>query len=143
MRDKLIRNPVSAPIIFVVDKDIWVYNFSEEAEDFPDVIKTDGYSIENDLFADGELLEFLDEEEKVSFNNDLSSFLRWYALAVNRAAAGRESSFRTHPGKVLDDEEFYRQQTALDEEEVYPERLLEEIYCEYGRMLRESLFLLF
>ena len=41
------------PVAFVADRDLWL--FSGIPPDYPDVIWTEGYSIENDLYADANL----------------------------------------------------------------------------------------
>ena len=38
------------PVAFVADRDLWL--FSGIPPDYPDIIWTEGYSIENDLYAD-------------------------------------------------------------------------------------------
>ncbi|MBN3726999.1 DUF4435 domain-containing protein [Burkholderia sp. Ac-20379] len=143
LRNKIKEGPVSVPVVFVVDNDLWVYSITERPSNIDDVITTTGYSIENDLFVDGDLEDLLIPEEVARFKAELSKFLRWYALSIYRNINGAASSFRTHAGKVLDDEDFYKAEVVLYEGEVYPEALLETIQSNYGALVRgKSLFAL-
>lgn len=143
IRQKIKAEAISAPIVFVVDNDLWVYPIVTRPEDLDDIITTTGYSIENDLFVDGELESLLKPEEIADFKIELKQFVRWYALAIHRSLNGQPSSFRLSPGKVLDDEDFYKIETALQVGEAYPEALFEKIQSNYGCLLRgKSLFAL-
>lgn len=143
IRRKIKENPITAPVVFIVDKDLWVYGISTHPDDLVDVITTTGYSIENDLFVDGELECFLQQEEIKKFKSELTIFLRWYALSIYRHMQGQASTFRTHAAKVLDDQEFYEREVALREGEEYPIELFESIQSNYGSLLRgKSLFAL-
>jgi hypothetical protein len=143
LRKKIKEKPITAPIVFIVDKDLWVYPGVDCPDDIAEVITTSGYSIENDLFVDGELEFLLDHAEKGKFKAELSKFARWYALSITRSLSGTASSFRTNPGKVLDNKEFYDAEIALCEGEAYPEILFNEIITNYAYFLRgKSLFAL-
>ncbi|HBN8398299.1 DUF4435 domain-containing protein [Pseudomonas aeruginosa] len=140
---RISENPVASPMIFVVDKDLWVHDHVGGGEKPDEVITTQGYSIENDLYMDGDLESLLSVAEQQVFREELSKFVYWYALAVSRSLRGTESAFRTHPGKILDDEEHYASEIALSEDEAYPEELLAVIRDNYAGLLRgKSLFAL-
>lgn len=136
LRRRLSAVKVSAKVIFVVDKDLWVHSQPEEAVCPDGVITTEGYSVENDLFCDGHLEELLYADELEIFQADLFRFLRWYALSVTRTLAGKEATFRTHPNKLLDNDELYADQTELDGNEEYPEELFESLRENYPLHLR-------
>jgi hypothetical protein len=141
LRDKLNDESIKKPIIFIVDNDLWVH-FGDERND-AGVITTDGYSIENDIFSDGELCTLLNKDECPRFEAELERFIRWYALAVSRQLRGVACEFRTHPTKVLEDPGFYEQQLKLLDDEAYPDGLYSEIFSNYQRLLRgKSLFAL-
>ncbi|MGP5323640.1 DUF4435 domain-containing protein [Vreelandella titanicae] len=133
---KLEDEGCSNSIAFVVDKDLWVHGIPSEFSGKINLVTTDGYSIENDLFDDGNLLELLSVKEMDEFMEDMHKFLDWYALAINRVLSGKNGAFRTHPGKVLDDAEFFDEETRLEDNEVYPSRLRSEIEAEYKKILR-------
>jgi len=143
LQQRIIRNPVPSPMIFVVDNDLWVHLPPTNMEHMRGVITTDGYSIENDLFSDGDLESLLSADEASRFAADLSKFAKWYALSVCRKLNGDDSAFRTHPGKVLDDDAFYNDEVKLKPSESFPETLFNEIVSNYVRVLRgKSLFAL-
>ncbi|MDN7725030.1 DUF4435 domain-containing protein [Burkholderia gladioli] len=143
LKRKIEESPVSAPIVFVVDNDLWVHGLPIDVDQQSSLVTTSGYSIENDLFMDGDLQTLLTPEEITDFGSELHKFVHWYALAIDRYLNGREAPFRTHPGKVLDDDDFFTSETSLNEGEVYPERLRKEIESNYARILRgKSLFAL-
>lgn len=143
LQKKLAAHPISAPMIFVVDNDLWVHARPVDPDEIEGIITTEGYSIENDLFSDGDLESLLDEDEVQRFRVNLEKFSRWYALAVSRHLSGKDSTFRTHPGKLLDDIPFYASAINLDPDEEYPEELYNEIISSYSRLLRgKSLFAL-
>jgi hypothetical protein len=141
LRKKIKANPISAPTVFIVDMDLWIYPGAHHSEDIDDVITTSGYSIENDLFVDGELEFLLSHDEVDEFKRELFKFSRWYALSVIRNLDGTTSGFRTSPWKVLDDNKFYDAEITLREGEVYPEDFFKAIISDYPLTLRgKSLF---
>jgi hypothetical protein len=143
LRQKVKDGPVKVPTAFIVDKDLWVYPECLVPEGLDDVVTTTGYSIENDLFIDGDLEFLMEAEEKEEFERELFKFCKWYALAVSRNLRGAESTFRTHPQKVLDEPDFYEAETVLHEGEIYPQELFDKITSHYAHFLRgKSLFAL-
>lgn len=141
LRRRLKDQNISSPLAFIVDNDLWVHTGIPDQEDLGDVITTEGYSVENDLFSDGDLLSILSEEEKARFHSEIDLFCRWYALSVSRHLNGAPSGFRTHPGKILDDRKHYNNSIVLLEGEEYPNALYAEIKIQFSRVLRgKSLF---
>lgn len=140
---KISEKPVPSPTVFVVDNDLWVHGYAKPDVKYDHVITTFGYSIENDLYMDGNLESLLNVDELKKFHEDLEKFTRWYALAVDRNMRGVISTFRTHPGKILDDEEYFSSEISLSEGEAYPDELLKTIRENYSNILRgKSLFAL-
>lgn len=139
LRKRIKLEPIDAPIAFVVDKDLWVYFGCDE--ELNDVITTDGYSIENDIFIDGDIIGLMSNDEIDDFNSELRKFIHWYALTLTRSQRGLEVSFRETAHRVLNDDEFYNTSTLLDENENYPEDFFQKIHSQYGKLLRgKSLF---
>ncbi|KQI68578.1 hypothetical protein AN189_09755 [Loktanella sp. 3ANDIMAR09] len=132
----MLNGLTNVRFVFVVDKDLWIHEPNTDYQGDNTLVQTDGYSVENDLFCDGELENLMSLEEKERFYNDITKFLDWYALSVSRVLRGKDSAFRTHPNKVLDDPDFYLNETKLREGEVYPVGLREEIERDFKRMLR-------
>lgn len=136
LMERLESEATSKSFAFVVDKDLWVHGIPEEFAGKEKLITTEGYSIENDLFSDGNLVALLSSKEAQDFWEDITRFLNWYALAISRVLNGRSGAFRTHPGKVLDDLEFFEESLQLEDGEEYPENLRSDIELEYQRLLR-------
>lgn len=141
--ERIKNNNIDSAIFFIVDNDLWIHSPPINPDAYKEVIRTSGYSIENDLYSDGELENLLDETEKSKFNLELQKFARWYALSVNRNLNGTNSGFRTHPNKILDDHDHFEKETKLTFNENYPSALYEEIINNYQSILRgKSLFAL-
>lgn len=134
--ERIRLNPISAPVAYVVDKDDWVYFGIPGHCD--GIITTNGYSVENDLYSDGDLISLLTVPEKEKFHSDMGLFLRWYTLSLVRNILHNQEniSYREHPNRVLDDFEFYENSLRLNEGEDYPEDLYNEIHSKYHQMLR-------
>jgi NAD+--asparagine ADP-ribosyltransferase len=106
-RDKLLqiyerRNEFSdISVIFVADRDAYVY--INPPNEYQDIIWTNGYSVENDLYYGREIESLLSNEEKNSFIKSLNSFIEYYAFEVENLIDGNEFNLRNHPQYVLCD----------------------------------------
>ena len=98
------------PVAFVADRDLWL--FSEIPADCHDVIWTQGYSIENDLYAEAELEDLLDAHEVDEHQQMLYAIIEWFAFEVEEFLAGRAAEVDRScdeivpPGKTEMDEGF-------------------------------------
>lgn len=141
LRNKIKDNKIQIPIAYVVDNDLWVHDLGFSDSDHSDLITTEGYSIENDLIRDGEIMKLMNASEMGKFSAELERFCHWYALAIQRHLNGEINCFRTHPGKVLDDPDHYKRNTSLKEGEKYPDEFYNNIVKNFDRLLRgKSLF---
>jgi len=120
-------------LAFVADMDSFVHVGVPADLESDELIFTDGYSVENDVFRDGCLERLLRVEEKEQFTDELARFLRWYALALSRYLAGRSESISLHPEHVLSN---YEELIVLAEGEAYPDALLQSVQDNYERLLR-------
>ncbi|UGY10184.1 DUF4435 domain-containing protein [Phyllobacterium pellucidum] len=128
-------------LIFVVDQDAWCVNGIPEAYQAKAIITTNGYSIENDVICDGELVNLLDAAETADFNKELDTFLQWYALAFSRYLSNSGEIIKVHPSKILDDEENRSELLELKEGEAYPENLRAQLAANPLVLIRgKSLF---
>ena len=127
-------------LAFIVDNDVWINSGVPSKYCSDRLIRTSGYSIENDVFVDGNLEGLLTPSELASFQKDLASFLDWYALALNRHLADNTKPIKTHPNKVLNPD-HYPTLTKLEPTETYPTALRDEMASDYKMKLRgKSLF---
>lgn len=127
--------PKSMKIAFIADRDTWVNTGIPEDYVSPELIFTDGYSIENDVFCDGGLGSLLVGAETARFQGELEEFVEWYALALTRHLADPSAPITLHPEHVLD-QKLRPQLLALKAGEVYPQGLESDLLGDYMRLLR-------
>ena len=104
-RDKLIsvyerRQEFSnVPVAFVADRDMWL--FSGIPSDYDGIIWTEGYSIENDLYAGAKLENLLDTNEAQEYHQLLDAIVEWFAFEVEEYLAGRDYKVSHHCNEVV------------------------------------------
>lgn len=123
-------------IAFIVDRDTWVIVGIPQSYENDDLLFTTGYSIENDLFVDGELLRLMAGDERIKFEAELIKVVEWFALALSRILAGANERIGRHPNELLDNEERRLEMLRLNPGEPYPDELREIIYADYANLLR-------
>ena len=87
------------PVAFVADRDMWL--FSGTPSDYDEVIWTEGYSIENDLYAGAELENLLDSEEMQEHRQLLDAIAEWFVFEVEECLAGRPYEVKNHCNQVV------------------------------------------
>ena len=104
-RDKLLsiyerRQEFSnLPVAFVADRDMWL--FSGIPSNYVGVIWTEGYSIENDLYADADLENLLAVEESQEHLQLREAIVEWFAFEVEEYLAGRKYKISYHCNDVV------------------------------------------
>jgi len=89
-------------VIFIADKDAYVY--TSVPEKYNEIIWTNGYSIENDLYHGRGIEKILSLKEKETFVKSLNSFVNYYSFEVEKFLEGNSDyTFRNHPQHVLCD----------------------------------------
>lgn len=127
--------PNFVKITFIADQDIWVNTGIPPEYNDDRLIFTNGYSIENDIYIDGELWKLLQKEELTKFEAEVSAFLRWYALALFRHLQSVCDAIKSHPDHVLNPT-HQSDLLSLRAGESYPEELHESLSKDYQRVLR-------
>lgn len=133
--DRRKELPAGLKVVFLADQDVWVYSSIPVNYSDPSLIFTTGYSIENDVFLDGDLLELLAAPDKHLFHQELQAFVGWYALALTRHLADCSNPISLHPKHVLNPAQL-PVLTALLPGEVFPTPLRDQLLAQYGRLLR-------
>ncbi|SIR42760.1 DUF4435 domain-containing protein [Maribacter ulvicola] len=85
--------------IFVADKDAFVY--VNPPDDYAEILWTNGYSIENDLYYGRQIESLLSNDEQTVFLKSLNSFVEYYAFEVQNYINGEEHCFRNHPQHIV------------------------------------------
>ena len=81
------------PVAFIADRDLWL--FSGIPPDYPDIIWTEGYSIENDLYAGATLEDLLNANDVSEHRQVLDSIIEWFAFEVEEHLACRPAHVAT------------------------------------------------
>ena len=98
------------PVAFLADRDMWL--FSGIPIDYHDIVWTQGYSIENDVYAEAGLEGLLDVHEVDIHQNVLYIIIEWFAFEVEEYLAGRMPEVDRScdeivpPGETAMDEDF-------------------------------------
>lgn len=120
-------------ICFVADQDIWaIYGIPDKYVD-SSLIFTDGYSMENDLYRDGQLEKLMSPTELSKFRSELNIFLGWFCITLARNESGESFAIDTHPNVILDK---LNGAANTDDGEVFPQPLFDKINADYRKMLR-------
>ncbi|MDE0143995.1 MAG: DUF4435 domain-containing protein [Caldilineaceae bacterium] len=124
------------PVAFVADRDMWL--FSGIPPNYDEVIWTEGYSVENDLYAGAELENLLDAEEAQAQQQLLDAIAEWFAFEVEEHLAERHYEVSHHCDRVVPrghtqiDEDFRKNRGFRHPEE----RTYRQIKREYRLQLR-------
>ncbi len=86
-------------VAFVADRDMWL--FSGIPSDYDEIIWTEGYSIENDLYAGAELEKLLDAEEAQEHIQLLDAIVEWFAFEVEECLANRSYEVALHCNQIV------------------------------------------
>lgn len=127
--------PRSVAVVFIADKDVWSFTGIDAIYTDPCLIFTSGYSIENDVFVDGNLQKLLRPEEIGKFDVELKKFIQWYALALYRHLNDSQNCIKTHPNHVLK-EDIYLEMIRLNDGENYPEEIKDRLEKDYQMLIR-------
>ena len=87
------------PVAFIADQDMWLFSGIEPS--YEDVIWTNGYSIENDLYSDASLERLLDESDTLEHQQILDSISTWFAFAVEEYLAGNSPDLDLHCDEMV------------------------------------------
>lgn len=121
-------------VAFIADRDVWVYNEIPDRYNSPIMVFSNGYSIENDIFVDGDIESLMSNEERSRFKSELEKFTEWFALAVQRFLNGSDQQLDLHPNHVLDNADLNL--CKLRQGEAYPSDMRRRITENYQNLIR-------
>jgi hypothetical protein len=133
--DRRHEIPAGLKLAFIADQDIWVHTGVPLDYQHAQLVLTSGYSVENDVFQDGRLLNLLTPRETSRFTTELKTFVEWYSLAIDRHLKDRAVAISLHPNHVLDPARFSAL-VALADGEKYPAALRQRVHDQYATVLR-------
>ena len=93
-------------VVFFADRDMNL--FEDRTKHLKKIIWTEGYCIENDIFAGSNLLKFLSTKERSEFEATVKEICRWFAFEVEKYLRSEEfivrysiyEICRDHPSKL-------------------------------------------
>ena len=86
-------------VAFVADRDLSVFCCVPQGYD--DVIWTEGYSIENDIYADVNLEDLLNADEVDPHRETLESLVEWFAFEVEQHLDGCDAHINKHLNQIV------------------------------------------
>ncbi len=89
------------PVAFIADQDKEL--FTQLPAGYEEIIWTQGYSIENDLYAGAEpsLESLMDPDETYEHKQVLDTIVKWFAFEVGEFLAGRDYKFDHHCNEIV------------------------------------------
>ena len=75
------------PIVFIGNREMWL--FERIPEDYENIIWTQGYGLENDLYAEADLERLLQPHETWKHRQVRNSVIEWFAFEVEEFLAGK------------------------------------------------------
>jgi hypothetical protein len=133
--DRRSEIPTAVQVVFLADQDIWVNKGIPLTYSSSVLLFTDGYSIENDIYCDGNLEGLLAGAEVARFQRELNDFVEWYALALARHLNDPTRPIAMHPHQVLDPA-LRPKLLALEPGELYPVTTRLALLSDYKRLIR-------
>lgn len=129
-----ITNP---KVIFICDKDTIVYT-GTIPENYSEMIYTEGYSIENDLYK-GKALEpqLFKKQDRIIFSKVLDSFLRAYACELEKFRKSLEFDFnKINPECILDKNDYSLKTDSLSEFKEPAKETIDYLKNDYDLLVR-------
>ena len=89
------------PVAFIADQDKEL--FTQLPAGYDEIIWTQGYSIENDLYAgaDPSLENLMDSQEAAEHEQLLNTIIEWFTFEVEEFLAGRTPEFNHHCNEIV------------------------------------------
>ena len=132
---------VHLPVAFIADQDKEL--FTRLPAGYEEIIWTQGYSIENDLYAgaDPSLENLMDPQEAAEHRQLLDTIIEWFAFEVEEFLDGRTPEFNHHCNEVVPQDQTEMDDGFRQRRRFRPpnSELQQEIKHEYQFQLRGKL----
>ena len=129
------------PVAFIADRDKEL--FTQLPVGYEEIIWTQGYSIENDLYAgaDPSLENLMDPQEAAEHSQLLNTIIEWFAFEVEEFLDGRTPEFNHHCNEVVPQDQTEMDDNFRQRRRFRPpnSELQQEIKNEYQLQLRGKL----
>lgn len=121
------RNPkkrelLNSRVTFIADQDSWVFLDPKQKppEDYKyicmeDIIWTEGYSIENDLYVKGRLRNLVADTHIREYDRTLDLICTWYAFELSRCNEGENLPVNKHLNQIVSEKGDTLEQKLLRE----------------------------
>ncbi len=125
----------NSQVVFVADKDMWFFlGIPEEYKS--QIVFTDGYSLENDIYVEQSFKRLLDKDDIKKFENLIKELSIWFAFEVNRYKETGDSKCDVNTDRICPNDtlciNFKQTINFVDP----PYELVDRIHREYARALR-------
>jgi hypothetical protein len=124
----------NAKTVFLADKDMWF--FIGVPREYEDIVFTDGYSIENDVYIESVFNGLLNRDERKSFEELIRELSIWFAFEVNRHIETGYSKCDVSVDRVCPNNTFCPNFKKSINFVDPPQHLIDLICNEYTRSLR-------
>ena len=121
---------------FIADLDSWIVQGVPDHYQSASLIFTNGYSIENDMFSDGDLINMISDNRRPAFMQELTNFIEFFALELDRYLRGEAPNLDIHINAVLDEPGYREARMVLSEGENYPVQLQQRIQDDFAKLVR-------
>jgi len=110
------KDKIDSDLLFICDSDLWVYDSTIDVR--PDLIRTEGYSIENEIYQDGfKILDnLLTDEEIDTKKNIINNICEWFAYEVEKYLNGQTSDCKFSEVSILNTDIMKRNSSKFTEE---------------------------
>lgn len=132
----IIRSNPHAKIIFLADMDLWL--FAGIPNEYNEIIVTSGYSIENDLYAGANDIEYFISDQKTKFDEYIKLLCKWFASKVHQWIANRdlECKLELHVNQIVNEHNGQFDLCCSIDNDNQAEAIFAQIYSNYHLQLR-------
>jgi hypothetical protein len=131
---------ISSKAIFMADRDMWF--FTGIPDDYAqDIVYTQGYSIENDMYLPETFESLLSSEEAENFRLVLNQVVLWFSVQVAKALSGGAADCKAHVNHLCPECELADEFKVVIATSPPNQQLVDQIAANYHLALRgKSLF---